>query len=205
MTMYKNNISNYDTEEGKVTRTEIEDAKAAIKNIDAEIAAGDAAADGNSADPDLDDLLSGNITTTPSWPEQRHSLLRSKQKVNDYLDKLYVKLDKECEKAKIKLAAEIKPQVDSLEKQIIDAAVALYELQLDHFTSKRSFLSNGIGTYGNFSSTIDDVLGVPTNNSTAIARLFHEAVKKGQLKSMPAGIRDGLTYLKDKIGSSKHG
>jgi hypothetical protein len=188
MIMFENNIP--DTEEGKATLVEIEDAKAAEKNITAEIVAGDAAAaDGNSADPDLDDLLSGNITTAPSWPEQKLSLLRSKQKVNDYLDKLFLRLDKERTKARMKHAAEIKPEVDSLEKEIIDAAVVLHKLHLNYFQAKRSFLNNSIGTYGNFSSTITDVLGVPVDSNTKWAWMFSQAVKNGLLKQMPEGLR----------------
>ena len=185
---YKDNITEYATESGKAIGNEIEDARAALKKIGAEISAGDAVADGNSADPDIGDLIRGDITASPSWSERRLSLLRSKQKLNDHIDALSLKLDKENTKAEMKLAAEIEPAVDALEKEIIDAAVVLHALQSKHFAAKRSFLNNGIGTYGNFSSTIDDVLGVPVNGNTPLAWLFREAVKKGQLKRMPVGL-----------------
>jgi hypothetical protein len=186
---YTGNISDYDPEDGKVIVSEIEDAKEALKNIKAEIAACDADADGNSADPDLDDLLSGNITTSPSRHERQQSLLRSAHKVNTYIDTLSGKFKSERKKGEMKLASEIKPAVDALEKEIIEAAVRLHKLHLDYFLGKRSFINNGIGLHGNFSSTIDDVLGVPVNGNTAWAWMFREAVKKGLLKAMPAGLK----------------
>jgi hypothetical protein len=185
--MYENNIP--ETDEGKATLVEIEDAKAAVNNINAEIVAGDAAADGNSADPDLDDLLNGNITTAPSWSERRLSLLRSKQKVNGHLDKLFLRLNAERTKARMKHAVKIKPEVDGLEKEIIDAAIVLHKLHLDYFQAKRSFINNSIGTYGNFSCTIDDILGAPVDSNTKWAWMFREAVKKGLIKQMPAGLK----------------
>jgi hypothetical protein len=175
---YENNISKYETENGKAIRSETEETKAAIKNIDAEITAGDLVADGASADPDIDDLLNGNITTSQSWPERRISLLRLKQKLNNHIDSLWVKYKRERTNAEMKLAAEIKPQVDKLEKEIVDAALVLHKLHVKHFQAKRSFLNNSIGIYGNFSSTIDEVLGVPVSSHTKLAQFFLEA---GQL------------------------
>jgi hypothetical protein len=185
--MYDNNIA--ETDEGESILLEIEDTNAALKRIDAEIAAVDAAADGNSADPDIDDLLKGNITTAPSLPERKRSLLRSKQKVNDHTDKLFVRLDAERTKARMKHAADIKPEVDGLEKEILNASIALHKLHLGYFQAKRSFLNNSIGTYGNFSSTITDILGVPVDSNTKWAWMFREAVKKGLIKQMPAGLK----------------
>jgi hypothetical protein len=175
---YENNISKYETEEGKAIRAEIAEAGVAIKNIDAQIITGDSVEDGASADPDIDDLLNGNITTPQSWPERKISLLRLKQKLNNHIDALSVKYKIEQTKSGMKLAAEIKPQVDKLEKEIVDAAIVLHKLHLKHFQAKRSFLNNSIGTYGNFSSTIDDVLGVPVSSHTKLAQFFLEA---GQL------------------------
>jgi hypothetical protein len=176
--MYENNISKFETEEGKAIRAEIAEAGVAIKTIDGEITAGDLVADGASADPDIDDLLNGNITTSQSWPERRISLLRLKQKLNNHIDALSIKYKTERTKAEMKLAAEIKPQVDKLEKEIVDAALVLHKLHVKHFQGKRSFLNNGIGTYGIFSSTIDEVLGVPVSSHTKLAQFFLEA---GQL------------------------
>jgi hypothetical protein len=162
----KNKIS--DADEAKAIRIEKKDAEVAEKNITAEIAACVAAADDNGTEDNLEDLLNGNITTTPTRSERINSLLRSKQKVSNYIDKLSGNLKTEDAKAAMKYAAEIKSQVDGLEKEIVDAAVVLHKLHLKHFQAKRSFLNNSIGTYGNFSLSIDDVLGIPVNNHTRL-------------------------------------
>ena len=142
----KNKI--FRTDEGKALRIELEDAKVAEKNITAEIAAAIAAGDNNTDyDANLEDLLNGNIITTPTPAERINSLHRSKQRVSNYTDTLSVKLKAEDTKAEMKYAAEIKPQVDGLEKEIVDAAVVLHKLQLKHFQAKRSFINNGISTY----------------------------------------------------------
>ena len=173
----KNKI--FRTDEGKALRIELEDAKVAEKNITAEIAAAIAAGDNNTDyDANLEDLLNGNIITTPTPAERINSLHRSKQRVSNYTDTLSVKLKAEDTKAEMKYAAEIKPQVDELEKEIVDAAVVLHKLQLKHFQAKRSFINNGISTYGNFSLSIDDVLGIPVNNNTALASIFRKPSRR---------------------------
>jgi hypothetical protein len=61
-------------------------------------------------------------------------------------------------------------------------------LHLEYFQAKRHLINNGIGIYTNFLSNIDDVLGIPVDNNTELAKLFREAVKKGHLKKMPSGL-----------------
>ena len=77
----QNKIANHGTDEAKAIRIELEDAKAAEKNISAEIAAAIAAGD-NSTDDDanLEDLLNGNIITTPTPAERINSLHRRETK-----------------------------------------------------------------------------------------------------------------------------
>src|SRR5260221_1332569 len=153
--------SEYHTEADKTVLNEIKEAKAAKKKFSDEIAAGDAAAaDGKSTEPDpnasVKDLLKGTVITSPTWSERRNSLLRSVRKFDNHIDELSVTAKKLRYQAELKLAAEIKPQADALEKRLVDAAVAFHDAHLEYWSNKRALLNAGIGIYGNFLSNADD-------------------------------------------------
>jgi hypothetical protein len=91
--------------------------------------------------------------------------------------------------ASVRLAKDIKPQVDIAEKELASALVTAHEKHVAYFVAKRSLLNSGIALCGQFGSTVDDVLGVPVNHLTPLADLFRGAVKAGYLNAMPKELR----------------
>jgi hypothetical protein len=195
MTVKHKDETDYFTDADKAVLRDKEDAKAAKKKYLADIAAGDAAnAAGESTEPDpsasIDDIINGNVITTPTWSEQRRNIQRSIQRLDDHIDKLSIAENEILFRARRKIAAtEIKPQEQEQEKKLFEALVPAHEAWLEYWSSKRQLINSGFGTHGLFGIDLDDVLGIPVNGNTNLAFIFREAVKAGKLRTMPKGLR----------------
>jgi hypothetical protein len=195
MTVKHKDETEYFTDADKAVLRDKEDAQAAKKKFTADIAAGDAAvAAGESTEPDpsasIDDIINGNVITTPTWSEQRRNLQRSIQRLDDHTDKLSVAENEIRYRARRKIAAtEIKPQEEEQEKKLLESLVGVHAAWSDYWSSKRQLINSGFGTHGLFGIDLDDVLGIPVNGNTQLAFIFRKAVADGKLRTMPRGLK----------------
>jgi hypothetical protein len=188
--------SAYFTDPDKKVLSRKTDFEATLKRLTAELAVVKSAiASNENPDPDpearLEQLIAGETVSPPkSWEDQYRELQYAIRDTNEALDALALKEKQIRLVAGQKLANDIKPQADALEKQLIDALVVARGFHLEYFRAKRYLINNGIGTFGNFGSSVDEVLGLPTDG-TPLSDLFSDAVKKGLLLSQPKGFNNG--------------
>jgi hypothetical protein len=141
-------------------------------------------------DLQISDLANGITAQQPKSKDDRITELKyRKRDINEAKDSVARKQKAGLGNAARRLADHLKLPVKAHEKKMVDAMVLAYELHLEYFWPKRHLINNGIGTYGNFQSNIDDVLGIPTDKNSPLATFFHQAVKDGHLKAMPKGFQ----------------
>lgn len=196
MTINFKDTSAYFTEADKKSLARRPGWEATLKRLYAELAVVNAAI-ANNENPDpypearIETLIATGINTPPpkTFEEQAHELQNAIRDINEALDKLAVTEKQIRWLAGQKLNAEIRPQATALEKRLVEAAVALHEVHFEYWTHKRHLINEGIGLFGNFSNSIDEILGVPVDGGSQFAEFFREAIKSGHLRSLPKAFR----------------
>jgi hypothetical protein len=156
----------------------------------AQIAAEPPVSEANPTASTISDLANGITVKQPQSKSTRiNELKRLKREIQAAKDFLSIK-QKSCRvEAGMRLAKAMTKHSEDGEKLIIDRAVALYDAQLQYFKAKRHLINEGTGTYGLFTSNIDDILDIPVNNYTMLAALFRDAVKDGLLRKLPGDLK----------------
>jgi hypothetical protein len=92
--------------------------------------------------------------------------------------------------AKKRLCLDLKPQSESMGKQLAEAMFALNRIHLEYFKIKRHLINEGIGLHGGvFSADVEQFMGIPWDRTSAFADYFRSAVKAGHIKNAPDALR----------------
>jgi hypothetical protein len=138
----------------------------------------------------IQDIANGVAFEVPKSKDARITELKAQNRdINDAMDITAKAQMQGWLRAAKRLIENMRPEHDVFEKKLIEALVVVHELHLEYFRAKRHLINNGIPTFGLFTNRVDEVLGVPVNQHTAIASVFREAVKAGHLSKMPEGLR----------------
>ena len=165
---------------------------ALVKDLRAELAAGDAARDENielNAEARIASVISGTDAAPPKpWATRRTEIRYAERDIEEALDHLAVKAKAAEKEAGRKMVADAAKQILASDTEVFSAVQNLFEVYLPNWQAKRKLLNHSIGTYGHFSSELDQMLGIPTDLNSAWGDLFRTALAKGFIKKMPAEL-----------------
>jgi hypothetical protein len=185
-------VTDFKTDEDQKDDETLAKLESQEKIIDSRIAAISAEQSISTVDPiemQIQDLADGIVAEKPKSKADRITELKyQKRDIRDASDIVARKQKKGLYEVGRQLANHLKKPHDALERQLVDALIVVHGLHMEYFAAKRHLINSGIGIYTNFLSNIDDVLGIPVDNNTELAKFFREAVKKGLIKKMPAGL-----------------
>jgi hypothetical protein len=152
--------------------------------IDAKITVPDAA-DSRTEDR-VQSLITGTEVKRP--PPLNQQRTETQYAIHDLEEALDYMAGRELQanlNAGARLAQDIKPQVDIAAKELFEALALAHDKHLQYWTAKRHVINLGVGLSGLFDSSIDDVMGIPTDKGSPLAFILREAVRQKHLRNAP--------------------
>jgi hypothetical protein len=187
-------LSEYLTEEDIARNTRKTELELTSRRLDDDITAVKALQDdGENRQHDryIDALIEGKDAPLPKTSStQLNELRQQKWNVEKALDVLASKEVQAQTEAKKRLCLDIRPQSESMGKQLAEATFALNKIHLEYFKIKRHLINEGIGLHGGvFSVDLERFFGIPSDRTGSLADYFRDSVKAGHLKSVPEALR----------------
>jgi hypothetical protein len=131
-------------------------------------------------------LIEGKpVGEVASLEAQRLEILYGIRDNEDALDYLAGKEKTFRTVAGAKMVEAAKTQIVASEKEIYDAVQTLFNAFLPYWHAKRHLLNNGHPTLGQFTSPLDELLGVPVDVNSGWADIFRHGVAAGHIRKTP--------------------